>query len=426
MVKFLPDELLVMIFSYLECDLSLDAWRGYEQYEYDVKPVRTLVALSLTCRRFNCIAQPLLYRSNLVGAIKYPEPDQDLLARTMIESPHLALAIHAITLNQSCLTKQQCGEVILNNLDSLDYQQSWVASLKTEVLTQRDYKTKYHNKPIRSSSPIAFLLAKLPQLRLLELVCDGFSNTLAQLLSGRLGSRDAIMNIENSATVPRFSSLPHLEEVRLRAPDHTWHTSMYAYERVLQHPNLKTLRLFGISWNPGETLYSTALLPCNIQTLELKNCLIEVETLRLILLRCPNLRVLDISLGGGEMSAWNGWEVDLGEVGSVLREYGQNLVEFSFNTYNHKENPTPCKGTLGSLKEMRSLQSLGLCMYDLVDASTFFGISRSLTSLLPLSLHVLRGCWADTICPEYSDQVRRTELDEAVTCIVKSGIWVRA
>lgn len=85
------------------------------------------------------------------------------------------------------------------------------------------------------------------------------------------------------------------------------------------------------------------------------------------------------------------WEVYLNEFGSILRELGQDLVEFNLHTTSF-ESAGICEGHLGSHREMRSLRHLKVIYTDLVNTRVEPSEQVSkLVDVLPPSLKTLRS-----------------------------------
>lgn len=225
----------------------------------------------------------------------------------------------------------------------------------------------------------AALLAFMPNLRLFEQTLHGNSELLSHMLSGRVdldGPLDGSSSPAHSDTDPsamvKFANfgVPHLTEVRLRTGDcQDGSTPIGDVEEVLLHPHLRTLRLQGFAWLEPEMqdLKYIENHNHNLEFLELKECLVDVRTLRHILKRFKNLRRLKIEMGDARRTLGrddeDGWRVDLDQFGDVLREYGTDLAEFDLQT---AEFDWP-DSYIGSLHELKSLRHLRVAQEDFVD-----------------------------------------------------------
>ncbi|KAJ4324658.1 hypothetical protein N0V84_003782 [Fusarium piperis] len=157
--------------------------------------------------------------------------------------------------------------------------------------------------------------------------------------------------------------LQHLEEVRIRTGDCTdSNTPIDDLEPVLLHPSLKTLRLLGVNWLAGPiNKLKFPNKPCNLEYLELKECLFDHLSVENILTRCKKLKWLsmetadarrhDLSIDDTE------WDIDLSKIGNAPRRLGHNLESFNLHTIEF-DNWGSSEGRLGSLRNLKALQHL--------------------------------------------------------------------
>jgi hypothetical protein len=165
-----------------------------------------------------------------------------------------------------------------------------------------------------------FILAVMPCVRLVDLSFHGAA-ALIRMMSGHpdIGERligdvndkyaatdqDERKDLTTKAKNQESSSvsfgnldLPDLEELQLRAGDPKYKTTPFHFiEAALLHPNLKALRLHGISWLQKSLDLSWPREPCRVQVLDLRESLIDASSLGHILQRFTDLRTLPIHLG---------------------------------------------------------------------------------------------------------------------------------
>lgn len=271
-----------------------------------------------------------------------------------------------------------------------------------------------------------FLLVLMPRIRLVDLKFDDVEAPV-WMLGGRADahrqvwgpwssletldeaiedSRSDVVRVAGSQDLSRACfakfGLPNLEELRIRMDydEHGINFNFFEeFKAVLLHPNLKTFRLQRVDWRidwVGDPMYTMNWPdePCGIQSLELRECMINESGLRHILTRFTDLRSLMIHVRESPRQFDPAsWVVHLHEFGATLSDLGQNLVDLSLDIAAYFEHGRVV-GRLGSLREMRSLKHLSLVLDDLIDdlGDQPDGI-LSIADFLPLSIEtVLLHC----------------------------------
>lgn len=447
----IPDEIWHQIFSHYESVLPEDPWWMYgTQIDHSVR--KTLMSIFLVSRQFHRVAQPLLYRTVLIEGGHYDnEWRQGHLIRTLAASPDLGRHTRTISLKEYRLISNPAFYAILQEL---------LPSLDLPTAMRRHMEVKLEESIRRSDDwrsidLAAFLLALMPRVRLVDLSYHG-SKTLIWMMSGRadmneqlirnpgdknsdnegdsLGEgthKDAILNSDGlGMTRASFANygLPHVEELRLRTGDcRRDSTPIHSIEAVLLHPNLKTLRLFGSNWlQKSLDLLRWPKEPCGVQFLELRESLVEASSLRHILTRFGGLRTLLVHLAGCARydDDETEWEMNLDEIGLLLRELGQDLEELSLDTNNYEEYDEgfgQCEGHLGSLREMRSLKHLSVVYKDLIDDSAEPLEAPTLADVLPCTLETLHFHWDEKYRGEESYRRRCGYVNDAVRKLLERG-----
>lgn len=373
-----PDEIWHEIFANFECDIPLEKWWMYGA-DLDLSPLKTLTSISFVCKRFHRIVQPVIYRTVLAAAFDRDGEERLVqLARSLIFNPQLGHDIRAIWLGDGCRQ---------GNDDFQDAVRSTWLSLDAPFFFKKQLGNEIADRRVVGMSPL--ILALSPQARLIDYIYDNRSPCTTWILSGRPDLKltfkpgyyydeDELTEEEEKAlkeyergqgdTYANYR-LSNLEEVRIRHSDCTdSHTPIDDLEPVLLHPNVKTLRLLGVGWLSGSIRnFKFPNEPCNIETLELKECLFDHSTLENILTRCNKLKWLSMETADArrhdEHIDDEEWDVDLCKIGDVLRRLGHKLEYFSLHTieYNHWGF---CEGRLGSLRDLEALRHLKVIMND--------------------------------------------------------------
>lgn len=448
-----PDEIWHQIFSHHESVLPEDQWWMYGAY-VDHSPRKILASISRVSRQFHRVAQPFLYRTILLeGGHHEYNWRQEHLTRALVASPKLGLLTRTISFDDSCLLRIPGFHSLLQGLlPSLDLPSTMRRYLETSLA-----ESKQNFNSTGKMGIAAFMLAVMPCIRLVEFSFHG-SRTLIWMLSGRAdvgeqhirdpddeysdledgvvteplkGTGGSILRTDTGDTVSTsFANygLTHLEELRLRTGDSRHYTtSVHSIEAALLHPSLKTLRLLGINWLQGSLdQLKWPKEPCGVQFLELRESLVEAASLRHILARFASLRTLLVHLASCRRYQDDEieWDMNLDEIGSILRSLGGNLVELSLHTNNYEdydEGPSQSEGHLGSLREMRSLEHLSVVYGDLVDTLTEPPEVPTIADVLPSSLETLHLHWDEKHYGEHSYRRRCGYVNDAVRKLLERG-----
>ncbi|KAL6355105.1 hypothetical protein LRP88_11522 [Fusarium phalaenopsidis] len=199
--------------------------------------------------------------------------------------------------------------------------------------------------------------------------------------------------------------LPDLKEARIRTEDPTeGNTPIHVLEPVLLHPTLTTLRLYGVSLLQHSIRnFKFPNEPCNLEYLDLEECLFDHSSLEIILTRCKKLKRLSMeSAGQRRYSFWDdgSWDLDLPEFGNVLKKLGQNLEFFNLNC-DHSDEPHVALGYIGTtLRDLNGLSHLKIRLSDLVETER--KQIAPLAGALPPTIETLHLYW-DSIAHKYSN-----------------------
>ncbi|KAF5021264.1 hypothetical protein F66182_6662 [Fusarium sp. NRRL 66182] len=386
----LPNEIWHQIIANFEEYIPLKTWRMYGSHLVRDAP-EDLRALSLVCRQFRRIAQPLLYRTIIAGRREEDKLGQALAVRTLTENPQLGELARIVSVDEvdqhqwemdSVLGGTTMRDIIVPALKYLDIP----PALKTRLRV-----------PLYFDGFAALGIAFMPQLQLVDCTIDDVRSPLPWMLSGTLGLEDEILRVPKNQyadyyddeeeeeeeeehhhqgeddtnkmklqNIPKSSyanyGFPNLTEVRIRTvggPEGI--TPAWVIEPLLLHPTLKTLRALGTDWFDVELKnLKWPVSRSNIEHLDLTESIIDAEGLKHILIRCPSLKGLSIELAScrREMFGdYEGWDVDLDDIGDILRQFGKGLE--AFDLYTPQYNRAHCtEGRLGSLQELGSLRHL--------------------------------------------------------------------
>lgn len=375
----LPAELWENIFSYFECQMPIDKWWLYGS-QYDVSPLKDLASLSLVCRTFHPIAQQFMYRTIPIEGFSNHKRHKDLLARSLAENLRLGAYVR-----NACIDDRETEAVDFEHL--LDKPDVSARSKRWIGMTLMDHCRLERN---------AQLYALMPTLQVVD--CSLYADALH--LSGMLSGRADIEKIIHSEAVlwaeqgclyedekeewyrknpPILSNetlsdnaLPSVKELRLRHGDCTDGSLRISdIEPVFLHPSLERLHLLGFDWLSFGL--QSAKWPLHqsdtLQVLDLRDCLVDAFSLRNIFPRFRNLHTLHIILGDSRRQGYcdrpeADWDVNLDDMGAVLREHGQNLVSFELHTTEYNSFSST-DGRLGSLRSMTALRHLKVIETDI-------------------------------------------------------------
>ncbi|KAM0431480.1 hypothetical protein ACHAPT_005458 [Fusarium lateritium] len=433
----IPDEIWRDIFSYFECDLPLEKWWMYGA-QLDHTPLKTLMSICRVGRRFYRVVRPLIYRKVLIDAFDEAEGRYDQLLRTLVSNPQLGRGIRTITLGDGYQVREY---------DFEDAMKSTWLSLDAPMAFKKQLGQEIEQDRTIALAPL--ILALTHQVRLVDCTYSSQSQCTPWILSGRPDLDIAIRRspfdaelaqddvqaleayrVEQGDSYANYR-LPNLEEVRIRTGDCTDdNTPINTLEPVLLHSNLKTLRLLGISWL-GHLLNDLKFPnePCNLEYLDLKECLFDYLSLENILTRCKKLKWLSMETADcrrHNQSHDDGeWEIDLGKFGNVLRRLGQNLEYFSLHTIEF-ETDGWCEGRLGSLRNLQALHHLRVIL------NNFTGRVRDpwetdrepeipLAEALPPMIETLHLHWDDMYYDHNSYKRYCDNINGAVVKLLEAG-----
>lgn len=449
-----PDEIWHQIFSHHECVLPEGQWWMYGA-QVDHSPRKTLASICRVSRQFLRVAQPFLYRTILLeGGDHEHKWRQEHLTRALAASPDLGLLTRTIAFDDSCLPRTiGLHSMLQGPLPSIDLPSTMRRYLETKLAESKQISN--------SSGKIgigAFMLALMPRIRLVEFSFHGSTN-LTWMMSGRADMDEQLIRDpdyecsdfegddmvtqtrkrtggntlttdtrDTASTSFANYGLTHLKELRLRTGDSRHYTtSVHSIEAALLHPSLKTLRLLGSNWlQKSLDLLQWPKEPCGVQFLELRESLVEAASLRHILTRFTGLRTLLVHVASCRryQDEEIEWDMNLDEIGSILRSLGGNLVELSLHTNNYEdydEGPSQSEGHLGPLREMRSLKHLSVVCGDLIGNRAETQELPMLADVLPRLLETLHLHWDEKHYGEHSYRRRCGHVNNAVRKLLEHG-----
>ncbi|KAG4260747.1 hypothetical protein FPRO04_04371 [Fusarium proliferatum] len=417
-MEALPDEILHKIFAELEDQMPLDKWQLYG-FRLDHRGSAALRNLCLVfCRQFRRIAQPLLYRTIVIEGRDGAKRISTLLLRTFVENPQLAEQVRAASLT-GCIKLSEQVEIL-----GRDATQALVLSAMENLDIPPALK-RMIKRNIASCGFAALILAYMPHIQVVDCTIGNKPSMLPWLLSasphsGRpLGwlerlnrgevsddeyyvknskeydfsdEEDFVIGYEKELSIEEYHQkgvskgtfanycFANLTEIRIRAVEnpgaieHAW-----TIEPLLLNSRLKILRTLGTAWyGYSLTYFVWPEYNYNLVYFDLMESYVHAQGLTTILTRCPKLKGISIRLPDEERQTPIAYD-DLGGYvdeedctlnfngfGDVLRNHGQNLEEFDFNTFffesysTHYRDRGPGEGILGSLRELRFLKHLGV------------------------------------------------------------------
>ncbi|KAF7563178.1 hypothetical protein G7046_g955 [Stylonectria norvegica] len=438
----LSEELWGHIFDNFVCYLPEEQWWMYGE-QVDRSPLKTLASLCLVSRKFRRIAQPVLYRT-LPMTSDDQEMQQMLLARTVYANSRLSECVRAVALD---------GWIPWDLLSFEETEDAIHMSFRDRV-TQFMSLAKILPKESWAECAPSFILPFTRQVQLIEYTTAydplSWETTLNEVLSasqiestegtdtvkdqalgntGRENIDMAIVERTDSAGNPipklRNTLLPNLREVRVRTADCVDNTSgVFEIEWILLHPGLERLRLLGFDWTSEEIRkLKWPATRYNLQLLQLKECIVDDNSLLHILLQCEHLRSLSIELCDSRREGSDRedhWEVDLYRFGDILREHGTRLEELDLHTIEYK-GANSTAGRLGHLHRLTSLKHLKVVKEDLASSIWHPSSDTELPALrlqdvLPRSLETLYLHYNDTFwIGDLTDQLENDDIVELIT-----------
>ncbi|KAF4496615.1 hypothetical protein FAGAP_7242 [Fusarium agapanthi] len=396
MPPFLCNEIWELVFSNLEDTIEVDDGSDHGLYPSPKDTdVPTLKSLCLVSHQFYRLARRNLYHTISSGKL-YDQHDSTkmcLLARTLLLNPELGSEIRAIDLSS-----------IGNWKTPLVNSGFWPLSIEQVEPTQlRDLLREDIERYSATEAGTCFLLALMPKLRMVVLTDpQTHSKALTWILGGKLrtpqpGTADRPEPVANY--------LGQLEEIhwsplRTKLED----SGTCSTEYLLLLPKIKRLLLSPFA--PTFTI-SPLVVPdfqSGLQNLTLDAGMIRPAFLHYSLSRCKALQYLDLDLTDCYDVDEEDLTVNLYEFGSILREFGQDLVSLRLRFYDCEEY---AQGRIGSLQGLKRLRHLSAPIFVLAGK---FRDAVPLPEVLPESVETLemdfvdvcRGANSDTLVTKSS------------------------
>ncbi|KAJ3548448.1 hypothetical protein NM208_g995 [Fusarium decemcellulare] len=438
----IPDEIWHNVFSFFQCHLPQDNWwmYGMQIDRGPTSPPQALLSLSLVCKRFRRIAQPLIYRTILLEGRDDSIERQISLAKTLVSAPQLGLNTRVVTLNDALNDDLKYGS------DKAYYKYQDILNSAWRSFDSPPAFKKCLEEELGRGDEVGlatFLLALMPNVRLVDLTSYATTRSLLWLLSGRQEMTRAMFlrrtrkktgrvhgSDDNDTDIAKHDDdqglsqgvanyvygnygLTHLEEVRIRLADlSAFPISIDDLEPALLHPRLKKLRLYGDMWLKNN-IQKLKLPdePWNLEYLEVKESLFTHSSLKSILTHCKSLKSLSMEMASFQKDSQDDegpWHLDLVRFGDVLRELGQDLETLDLDILGGTNSE--CKRRLGSLAQLKSLRHLGIHVGILVPWQDGVGPDTILAGVLPESLQSVHLRWDanlyyDNVAKRYRDRV---------------------
>ncbi|KAH8674230.1 hypothetical protein BX600DRAFT_509416 [Xylariales sp. PMI_506] len=361
MVVQLPPEIWLRIFSFLEYSLEAEetAWlQGLRDPPFYLKPV------CLVCRDFRALAQPLLYRT-----LPADQETRHLLFGTLSRRPDLARAVRTLRVSghRNALEKNHVPFAFSRARSWLPMIVGFAERFSADIWRGSD------------DANLAFLLILLPNLWHLELEWTEPPQSVLSVFTGTPAS----------SSLHRF---PVLKELVLtpgsddRSSGPGW---ICDWADVIFHPSIKYFHGKEVIWSRVEAVKMKGCSH-NMEELYLEGSLVDDIGFKDILSRYDNLRRLTITWAS---PGWATLKFNLAELGKALRSKGRKLEHLELDPSRQSQYlGVPFPGMIGSLRELRHLQSLNIAPDLLVtdaEAPDTEVESLRLYSVLPTSLEIL-------------------------------------
>jgi hypothetical protein len=390
MLPYLCNEIWQLVFSNLEDTIDLDD--GSDQGLYPFRKdthIPTLTSLCLVSHRFYRLARRNLYRtiSSVNVSRQQNKMKMGLLARTLLSNSELRSEIRAIDLSHS-----------RDWQTSLVDSEFWPPCIeRVEIPSRlRDLLKEDIDRHSTTEIETCLLLALMPNLRMVALTDHQTkSKALTWILGGELKNPQPGIS-DRPELVANY--LGQLEEVHWSPiPFKLGDWSNFSMEPLLLLPNIK--KLFLSPFEPSFIINKSMAqdFQSGLQSLRIDAGMIRPAFLQYNLSRCKALQNLDLDLTDCYDIEDTDLAVNLGEFGSVLRNFGQDLVSLKLRFYEDEEY---AQREIGSLKGLERLRHLSVPKFVLLGAGEG---TIPLTEALPGSLETFEMEFVDEYWPKHSD-----------------------
>ncbi|EKJ78249.1 hypothetical protein FPSE_01710 [Fusarium pseudograminearum CS3096] len=319
------------------------------------------------------------------------EPEFDNIHKIRAALQNLTLDWSLVGRLRRCLNRSGAASLLLAHAPQVELVECEMANCKSGIpwmlsgILGLEDKVDFHNEIRRIDDRFAFLVEEA------KLFFNSDPRNMNTQLTGRLRNKSV-----------NYSPLQNLREVRIMAKDvKEAFLLAWSIEPILLNPNLKTLRTRGVDWYMDEKeMFVWPTHQSNLECLDLQQTILDGNTLKKIMTRCPKLKSLfidladlytkrddsvpDDNLRGGrshygsdsddeeqyddgsfsDPDARHGdpvcdVDVNLTDISNVLREHGGNIEELAFCTFLYEQDWIYYSwGGIGSLRELTKLRYL--------------------------------------------------------------------
>ncbi|EME46904.1 hypothetical protein DOTSEDRAFT_79005 [Dothistroma septosporum NZE10] len=452
MISTLPEEIIVLILSYLSLP-HLDPINESRQNDHEVATaLATLAALSRTTRALHRLVEPVLYAS-------YPGPrhaDPQLFLAALASRPRRAFPVLKLVLepphpedeqpefneygyheydydgrdllpahldgglNRLGNTAVDSGFETIPEGPHAPYSQ-FIPELHAIIDSYLDPSQLRDDLRIKleagsSTAVQSLLLLMCRNIRVLDIVAPGpdemFSLTLANM-AGEIISVPRREDLNHSSTIRPTRAYGALNRIVIRETA-LCHTRGFCYDSS-QLVRLKGIRFATLRnvWlktriEPLRSDIDPALTTSSLTTMELHDCRFKRDTLACLLRSCPALTSLVIKFFG----VWRNffYIYSAGEIGAALQCIAERLEHFTLDTRSNDSDPTSHVGTsealnstiehsIGDLKCFTALKTISVTANAIAATPQNtelhqqglipYEVSKGLVDVLPTSLQSL-------------------------------------
>ncbi|KAI1411048.1 hypothetical protein F5Y13DRAFT_166283 [Hypoxylon sp. FL1857] len=340
MPPYLPDEILLHIFSFLRPSLAPETFCCPRE-----KETATLAHLCRTSKRTQRLAQAHLYHT-------ITEQDAEKRApflRTLSQNPHLAEMVRAIDLSRTYVSSQILEEAFETARGRLNLSDKLKTRLSNNFPSDDD------------DTEIVLILSLLPNLELLELTRYYEPDRMTPQFFRDVAASLASTPEKQSERMRPFS---RLQEIRLRHWDTEDSAEIFEFDDTLLQ-TLHTLRGWAICWEIHPHVTRPPRRQLSLKHIDLRYSLCDAEGLSNMLSRCPDLRTLRFQWGSATVGGESALNFD--QMGVALRKYAHNLEELVLD-YREDQfyQEGDFTGKIGSLRELSCLKKIALTQNILV------------------------------------------------------------